>query len=321
MRTTSTEQDLTLRVRQIRWESDGVVSLELTRLDHGELPEWAPGSHLDLALPGAITRQYSLCGSPADRDAWRIAVLREPHSRGGSVAVHERLRPGDHIDVVGPRNNFVLEPAANYLFVAGGIGITPILPMIESADRAGSRWSLLYGGRTRSTMAFLDELTRHGSLVDVQAQDEVGLPDLDGYLGSPRPDTLIYCCGPEGLLRAVEARCAHWPAGALHVERFAAKPRPDSDPGTERDFEVELAKSGRTIVCPAGKTILDALESEGVDPPNSCREGICGTCETVVLDGVPDHRDSLLSDEERSANKTMMICVGRALSRRIVLDM
>lgn len=315
------EQQLRLRIWQMRWETHGVLSLELQRPDGAELPAWEPGAHLDLRLPGVITRQYSLCGSPADRGSWRIAVLREPNSKGGSAAVHERVRPGDLVEVVGPRNNFRLADAAAYLFIAGGIGITPLLPMIETVSAAGANWSLLYGGRRRDSMAFVDELAGYGGRVQLRPQDECGLLDLDGLLAASRPGTLVYCCGPEPLLAAVESRCAAWPKGSLHVERFAAKPQAPADPGGAQDFELVLARTGRTICVRAGKSILEALEAEGIEPPNSCREGICGTCETAVLDGVPEHRDSLLSEDERAANDTMMICVGRALSEMLTLDL
>ncbi|TAM84896.1 MAG: oxidoreductase, partial [Jatrophihabitans sp.] len=220
-----------------------------------------------------------------------------------------------------PRNNFPLAAAAGYMFIAGGIGITPLLPMITTVAASGAEWSLSYGGRHRAGMAFLDELAVHGPRVRPWPQDEHGLLDLDGPLATPRPGVLVYCCGPEPLLAAVEQRCATWPTGSLRVERFAAKPQQPVDPTTERDFDAVLARSGRTICVRAGKSVLDALEAEGLAPRNSCREGICGTCETGVLEGVPDHRDSLLSDDERAANDTMMICVGRALSDRLVLDL
>ena len=315
------EQALRLRVHQLTWESDGVVSVHLRAPDGRDLPVWQPGGHLDLRLPGVVTRQYSLSGSPADRSTWRISVLREPVSKGGSQAVHETLRPGDLVDVVGPRNNFALVTAEEYLFIAGGIGITPLLPMIESVAAAGARWNLLYGGRSRGSMAFLRELARHGDAVRIQPQEECGLLDLGSELGTPRPGVAVYCCGPEPLLTAVEERCAAWPAGTLHLERFKPKERGPADPGAERAFEVVLEQTGVTVTVPPGRSVLEALEDNGVEPLNSCREGICGTCETKVLAGLPDHRDSLLSDEERAANDTMMICVGRALCDRLVLDL
>jgi ferredoxin-NADP reductase len=320
MSITHNEQDLTLRVKAMTWESEGVLSVHLQQLDGSPLPDWDPGSHLDLKLPGVITRQYSLNSSPTDTTTWRISVLRELVSKGGSQAVHERLRTGDVVDVRGPRNNFPLIESPNYLFIAGGIGITPILPMIEAATASGANWRMVYGGRTRESMAFLTELERYGDAVDVHPQDEMGLLDLPGLLDTPREETLVYCCGPERLLESVEERCTQWPPGALHVERFAAKVREPVDPIDESAFEVFCARSETRVTVPAGKAILECLESAGLSPEYSCREGICGTCETRVLEGVPDHRDSILSDEEKSANDMMMICVGRALSPRLVLD-
>lgn len=318
---THEEQELRLRVRQLSWEADGVVSVTLERPDGGDLPPWRPGAHVDLRLSGGITRQYSLCGRLADTKTWRIAVLREPNGRGGSAAVHEKLRPGDVVEVLGPRNNFQLVDSPQYLFIAGGIGITPLLPMIEAAEAAGAQWQLTYGGRSRVSMAFRDVLTSFGDRVQMRPQDEHGRLDLTTLLGTPRPGTQVYCCGPESLLTAVEQACAGWPKGSLNVERFAPKPQPLSPAGDELGFDVVLERSHRTVHVPPGMAILEALEADGIEPPNSCREGICGTCETKVIQGIPDHRDSLLSDDERAANSTMMICVGRAHCDRLVLDL
>lgn len=314
------EQRLTLRVTALTWEAEGVLSVYLRHPDGTDLPTWAPGAHLDLHLPGGHVRQYSLNGSPADRSTWRVSVLREPASRGGSRAVHDTLRPGDILDVTGPRNRFPLVASPRYLFVAGGIGITPILTMITNAEAAGADWSLLYGGRTRSGMAFLPDLASHGDRVLIRPQDEYGLLDLDAFVGAPRERTLVYACGPEALLGALEHRCADWPPGTLHLERFTAKPPPPTA-DDDQPFELVLRRTGRSITVPTGSTILQALEEHGISALNSCREGICGTCETKVVEGIPDHRDSLLSPQERAANDTMMICVGRARCPRLVLDL
>ncbi|MEU3349579.1 PDR/VanB family oxidoreductase [Streptomyces sp. NPDC006700] len=318
---TDGEQRLRLRVSALVWEAEGVVSVRLRRSDGGELPPWEPGAHVDLHLPGDLTRQYSLNGSPEDRSLWQVSVLREPASRGGSLAVHETLRPGQEVEVTGPRNRFRLVDAPEYLFVAGGIGITPLLPMLDRATAAGARWTLLYGGRTRAGMAFLPRLASYGERVLVRPQDEYGLLDLEPFLGTPGEGTAIYCCGPEPLLTAVERLCAPLPPGTLHTERFAAAPREAAATDADGEFEVVLQRTGRSVTVPAGTTILQALEEQGIDAANSCREGICGTCETKVVEGVPDHRDSLLSPEERAANDTMMICVGRARCPRLVLDL
>jgi ferredoxin-NADP reductase len=301
--------------------AEDVVALTMAPVDGEPLPAWEPGAHVDLLLGNGMERQFSLCGDPDDASAWRIAVLREQAGRGGSAYVHDALAPGTRVRVRGPRNHFALEPAPSYLFVAGGIGITPILPMLAAADRAGAAWRLLYGGRRRATMAFLDRLAAYGDRVDVSPQDETGLLDLDAALGAPAPGTLVYCCGPEPLLRAVEERCAAWPEGALHTERFAPAVAPgDAAASPGEAFEVELA-DGRTLGVAPGTSILETLEAAGVGVLSSCREGTCGTCETGVLQGEPDHRDAVLTPAERAENDVMMICVSRSHSPKLVLDL
>jgi ferredoxin-NADP reductase len=216
--------------------------------------------------------------------------------------------------VAGPRNNFPLAAADGYLFIAGGIGITPILPMLAAAR---APWRLVYGGRTRDSMTFLDELARYGDRVTVWPQDQHGLLDLDTLLGAARPGTAVYCCGPEPLLRAVEERC---PPETLHVERFC--PSTPATPPGDAAFQVELTSSGEVIDVPAGVSVLAAVRAAGIDVLSSCAEGTCGTCETGVLDGVPDHRDSILTPAEReSTTDFMMICVSRARTPRLVLDL
>lgn len=299
--------------------ADGVVALTLRDAAGAPLPGWGPGAHVDLLLPVG-PRQFSLCGDPADDGSWRIGVLREPAGRGGSAYVHHALFAGTEVDVHGPRNHFALEPASRYRFIVGGIGITPILPMIRAAQEAGADWTLLYGGRRRESMAFLDDLAAHGDAVRPWPQDEHGLLDLDAELGTPDPETLVYCCGPEPLLEAVEERCAAWPADHLRVERFFARPI-DADAAEDVAFEVVLERSGLALSIEPGTSILDACEDAGVDVRCSCEEGICGTCETDVLEGTPDHRDSVLTEAEREAGEVMMICVSRARTPRLVLDL
>ncbi|WP_229052431.1 PDR/VanB family oxidoreductase [Aeromicrobium sp. Leaf350] len=299
-----------------------VVKLTLARRDGGPLPTWEPGAHLDLHLGDdlAVVRQYSLCSQPADRTCYEVAVLREPEGRGGSAYVVDRLNVGDTVPVSLPRNHFALEPSPRYVFVAGGIGITPMLPMIEAAEAGGAEWTLLYGGRTRSSMAFADDLVaRWGTKVTVQPADEHGLLDLAALLDAPSPGTVVYCCGPEPLLHAIEAACWSWPAGSLHIERFA--PAPTSDSGVEdTEFEVEFAQSGVTLTVPADRSIMAVADEADIPIVYSCEEGTCGSCEVAVLLGEPDHRDSVLSAQEREASATMMICVSRARSARLVLD-
>jgi ferredoxin-NADP reductase len=322
---THDEVDLRLRVDRRTTGAEGVAVLELRDPTGAELPAWSPGAHVDLKLPGGMVRQYSLCGDPHDRTVWQIGVLREPDGRGGSAYVYDEVAEGQDIDVRGPRNNFELVPAPRYVFIAGGIGITPILPMAAAADEAGATWEFHYGGRTRTSMAFLDALevleskTGHGLRVTLHPQDEVGLIDLARILGTPQPDTLVYCCGPEPLLKAVESVCAEWPAGALHLERFA--PKEQGERVLSGSFEVELALSGQTLTVPPDKSILEVVEEAGVPVLSSCQEGTCGTCETPVLEGEVDHRDSLLTPEEQAANDTMFICVSRAACPKLVLEL
>jgi ferredoxin-NADP reductase len=307
------EAELVVEGRE--FAADGVLALTLRHPLGEELPAWEPGAHVDVVLGPDLERQYSLCGDPADRTVWRIAVLREPAGRGGSAHVHERMRQGDKVRVRGPRNHFALRPAPRYRFVAGGIGITPVLPMLAAAEAAGAEWTLLYGGRTRRSMAFTEELDRYGDRVTIAPQDETGLLDLASVLDDLPEGTLVYCCGPGPLLDAVEARC---PAGVLHVERFEAKVQ---ETGQNTEFEVELARSGRTLTVPADVSVLDVVRDAGVEVLFSCTEGTCGTCETDVLEGDPDHRDSVLTDEEREAGETMLICVSRCRGKRLVLDL
>ena len=311
------ETDVRVEGKQI--VADGVVALTLRDVDGDPLPKWEPGAHVDLVIPGVHTRQYSLCGDPEDRHTWRLGILRDPNGSGASLHVHDRLEAGDVVRVRGPRNNFPLVGSRRYLFIAGGIGITPILPMIAAAEAAGAEWELVYGGRRRASMAFLDELAGYGDRVSVRPQDETGLLDLDGLLGAPRPDTGVYCCGPEPLLAAVEQRCTGWPRGSLHVERFAAKPL--TEPVLSSAFEVHLARSDLTVTVPPDRSVLSVVEDAGVGVLSSCAEGTCGTCETPVLEGVPDHRDSVLDEDAREANDCMMICVSRACTPRLVLDL
>lgn len=315
------EFELDLVVAAKETVADGVVVLTLEHPSSAELPGWEPGAHIDLDLGPDLVRQYSMCGDPADRHRWQVGVLLEPDSRGGSRFLHEKLAVGQTVHVRGPRNHFALEPAKAYIFVAGGIGITPIVPMVAAAEAAGAQWRLVYGGRTRASMAFVAELVhRYGDKVEIRPQDETGLLPLGDILGAPDVDTLIYCCGPEALLNAVEDRSrGRWHPGTLHVERFA--PKEIGEPVLHEAFEVELAVSGLVLMVPPEKSILQVVEEAGVHVLSSCTEGTCGTCETAVLEGVPDHRDSLLTDEERAANDTMMICVSRSCTPRLVVEL
>lgn len=316
---TGTPHVVTLQVQAKTAEADDVVTLTLADPAGRRLPDWAPGAHVDLVLPNGLTRQYSLCGDRWDAYRYRVGVLREPVGRGGSAFVHDELQTDQPVGVGGPRNNFPLVPSQRYLFVAGGIGITPILPMLHQADLVGAEWELLYGGRSRASMAFLDELAAYGDRVRIVPQDECGLLPLAAFLGEPRQDTRVYCCGPAPLLAAIEAACVPWPAHTLRTERFVA--REQAAPVRDGAFTVELARSARTVTVTPERTVLDAVHAAGVDVLSSCRQGTCGTCETTVLDGIPDHRDSLLDDDDRAAGDCMYICVSRSCTDRLVLDL
>lgn len=312
-----------LVVRRRHAAADGVVALDLVDPQGGELPAWEPGAHIDLLLGNGLVRQYSLCGDPRDAKTWRVGVLLDPQSRGGSRHVHDNLVEGASVRVRGPRNHFALVDAPRYLFIAGGIGITPIIAMIESVQLTGSDWSLLYLGRSRTTMAFAETLTdTYGDRVTLWPDDENGRFDLKAALSEPADQTLVYCCGPEPLLSAVEAECSPWPEGSLHIERFAAKAQV-AEPRVEalEVFQVVCQRSGVTVEVPEDTSILEALEDADVPILSSCLEGICGTCEATVLEGTPDHRDSMLTEAERACGNKILTCVSRSCSEKLVLDL
>lgn len=312
-----------LMVKAICRAASRVIELELVDPQGEPLPEWQPGAHLDLVLGNGLVRQYSLCSDPADRHRYQVAVLQQDASRGGSEWLHSELREGGLLEIRGPKNHFALEDGPRYLFVAGGIGITPLLPMVAAVAAFGKPFKVLYGGRSLPAMAYLDRLRVYGDAVAVVPEDENGRLDLDSFLGQPEQGTLVYCCGPEPLLQAVEDRCAARPELILHFERFAVAP--DATPVTPREgdqpFEVHLEQSEKTLHVGPRETLLDVLESAGADIYSDCQEGICGTCEVQVVEGVIDHRDSVLSAGEKASGKVMMACVSRAACPRLVLDL
>jgi ferredoxin-NADP reductase len=298
--------------------ADGVVMLTL-EVPGRTVPLWEPGAHIDLELRSGLVRQYSLCGDPEDRTRLQVAVLREPASRGGSRMIHQDLGPGDTVGVRGPRNHFQLVGAQGYAFIAGGIGITPILAMIRSVEQSAMPWQLLYGGRQRSSMAFTADLQALGrERILLCPEDETGLLDLASFLENQPPGTAVYCCGPEPLLTAVEMACIRLGL-TLHLERFG--PALPIEHAGDSSFEVELRRSSRLLHVREGTSLLDALLADGVDIEFSCSEGTCGTCETQVLGGVPDHYDSLLTEEERAAGDVIFPCVSRCKSGPLGLDL
>jgi ferredoxin-NADP reductase len=314
----TSDTEFILEVTAVVSVATDVRLLRLQRGDRMPLHPWSPGAHIDVLLPNGLIRQYSLCGDPKDVAAYEIAVLRAPQGRGGSDYVHASVQIGDSIPVRGPRNNFAFAPRRRALFIAGGIGITPIYAMVREADRSGIDWTLVYGGRTRSSMAFFKQLQRYGGKVQLVPEDERGLLDLPALLEAPQPGTEIYCCGPGGLLDAVQRLCTSWPTGSLHLERFSSAP---ATHGPAEQFLVVAERSGVECSVKPGQSIVDALATVGIIVPTSCGEGLCGTCETKVLDGVPDHRDSLLGESEREAGASMLICVSRSSGPRLVLDL
>ncbi|WP_239394692.1 PDR/VanB family oxidoreductase [Frankia sp. CiP3] len=309
-----------LRVVEATAQSTDVMSFILADPTGADLPPWTPGAHVDLFVAPGMVRQYSLCGDPADRARWRIAVLRAEPGRGGSRHLHEQVRAGSLVAVGEPRNNFPLAGAHRYLFIAGGIGITPLLPMIRTVAAQGADWTLWYGGRRRERMAFLDELAPYGGRVDVWPEDERGPLPLAEILQRLGSDALLYCCGPEALLTAVEREWGDRPPGRLHMERFQPRPVVGA-PTHDQEFDVFLERSGRAVRVRAHESLLDVLSAAGVEVPWSCGEGTCGSCETGVLAGDVDHRDSVLSRGERMAGRTMMVCVSRARSPWLTLDL
>lgn len=301
---------LRLRIAAREPVAEGVVQLRLTQLrpDSRELPEWEPGAHIDLVLSSGLVRQYSLCGDPGDRSAYTVAVRLVEGGRGGSREVHEELTEGTEVEARGPRNRFPLTAgASSYVFVAGGIGITPILPMLRALPE-GTKWRLVYGGRSRASMPFLKELEELGELGAGRVILAEGRDELAASIGELEEDDVVYCCGPEELMAAVEERVP-----SVRLERFAAR----SSEGAA--FEVELRRSERVLKVAADSSVLAAVRAELPDTLYSCEQGFCGTCQQRVLEGEVEHRDELLTDAER--RDSMLICVSRARGGRIVLDM
>lgn len=319
------EQDRTqeLRVvdRTVVAHDQNVVAMTLAAVDGEPLPLWYPGAHLDLYLPSGRLRQYSLCGDPADRSSYRIAVRRIPSGGGGSVEVHDGLAVGSTVRTSGPRNAFPLavpgygSPTQRVRFIAGGIGITPILPMLGLAERLGIDWSMVYAGRSRDSIPFLDEVTRFGDRIEIRTDDLHGIPTADDLLGECLDGTTVYACGPAPMLTLIRERLLGRDRVELHFERFAAAPVLDGVP-----FTVTIASTGQTVQVGSDETLLSALQDNDIGARYSCQQGFCGTCRTRVLDGAVDHRDALLTDSERAAGM-MLVCISRAEGDGLVLDL
>ena len=315
---------LALEVSDVRAEALDVLLVELRRAGGSALEPFTPGAHLEIELPNGLIRHYSLTNDWRERDRYVVGVGRAANGRGGSDFIHQSLRRGGKLVASAPRNNFALDPGAvSYLFVAGGIGITPIMSMIRWCEAEARPWRLIYAARNAQRAAFYETLRLLGPKVHFHFDDQAGaVLDARHWL-SERPDGQhVYCCGPQPLMQAVKEGAAHHPIDAVHFEYFVAplaEPLADgaAAPGA---FRVELRQSKLSLVVPADRSILEVLEANGVQVPFSCREGLCRTCETTVCEGEAEHRDYVLSAEERLESKTMMVCVSRAKSPVLVLD-
>lgn len=313
-----------VRLKRISYEAEGINSYELVAPTGDDLAAFTAGSHVDLHLSNGMIRSYSLTNDQSERSRYVIAVNKDADSRGGSSHIHETLRAGDLITISHPKNNFGLrESAGHSVLIAGGIGITPLLSMVRRLGALNSSWELHYAARARSAAAFLDELSnlRFDAAMALHLhfdQEHSGRTlDLSAIVERAPADAHLYCCGPVPMLEAFEMATAARAAECVHVEYFKAKEQPASIGG----FEVKLARSNRTIMVEPGKTILNALLDAGITVNYSCSEGVCGTCETRVIEGIPDHRDLFLSKGEQAANDTMMICCSGAKSSTLVLDL
>ena len=314
-------QPMKLRVTALGAEALDVMRVELAAADGADLPHFEPGAHLTLHLPGGLQRQYSLVNDWRERHRYVLGVGLAAESRGGSRFVHTSLRVGDEVDVSGPVNNFRLLPnAPHYLFIAGGIGITPLLAMIRRCNAQGQVWRLVHAARSRVRLAFYEDLRALGGSVRWHCDDEQGQPiDVAALMAEVEPDTQVYCCGPGPLMAAVQQHGAHLPPDNLHFEWFNA-PAGEAPADAPEGFWIDLMRSGASLHVPPHQSILEVLEQHGYEVPFSCREGLCGTCETVVCEGEPEHLDYVYPPAQRPQLRTMLVCVSRARSPRLVLD-
>jgi ferredoxin-NADP reductase len=315
-----------LVVKSVVTEAQGISSWELVKPDGTLLPQFSAGAHIDLQLSSGIIRSYSLCNAQEECDRYVVAINKDPDSRGGSKFIHETLKVGDEIKISYPSNNFPLvEYAKHVAFIAGGIGITPLWCMIQRLEKIGRSWEVHYSARNRQTCAFKAQLEaleqQKPGRVSFNFDQEPGgkITDLKALIQGFPADTELYCCGPAAMLRAFESAAKEngRPAEQVHVEYFTAKEAPAIDGG----FTLVLARSGKTFAVPSGKTILNTLLDNNIDVPFACTEGACGTCEIKVLEGIPDHKDSVLTDVERASNQTMMICCSGSKSKTLILDL
>jgi tetrachlorobenzoquinone reductase len=317
-----TERLIDLRLRQVRLEADDICSYEFVAAQGGTLPEFTAGAHIDLHLPPNHVRSYSLANAPHERGRYLVAVQRELAGRGGSAWMHDSLRVGQVLKAGTPTNDFVLHEAAEAsVFIVGGIGITPILAMIARLEALGRSWRLHYASRSPQTTAFIDalaELDRGRDRVSYCfGSDRAERLDIGAIVARASPETHLYCCGPARMIDAFVAAGAKRRAANLHFERFAAA----DAPAVEGGYEIVLNRSGRRLAVEPGKTLLDTLLDHDVPVPYACSNGICGTCLTGVVSGVPDHRDEFLSPDEKELGRSMMVCCSGSKSAVLVLDL
>jgi tetrachlorobenzoquinone reductase len=318
----ATQRTMSLRLDRVERAADNILFLTLVDPAGAELPAWEAGAHLELHLPSSLVRQYSLCGDVRDRHSYTIAVLRVGDGRGGSMEIHDTPLEGRTLTVRGPINRFGLVDASSYLLLAGGIGVTPIVAMARELQARGAAWSMIYAARSAAARVFTEELSAQPQIVTLTTDDVEGIPDFASSIASQPEGTAVYCCGPEAMIRKVEELCAANQSVTLHTERFSASANTAVAPaGGEAPFEIELRRRGVVLTVGPNDTALDIVRQVVRNHPYSCTEGVCGSCEVTVLGGKIDHRDDVLSDEERQANDVMMLCVSRAHSERLVIDL
>lgn len=320
-------EKLHVRVAQVWLQPGGIKGFELVSPSGGALPGFSAGAHVVIHLPNGLTRQYSMCNDPADTHRYELGVLQAGNGRGGSAFMHTGVKAGDLLTIDAPRNNFELrQDAENYILIAGGIGITPLLAMARQLNRLGRSYRLFYCTRSAETTAYRELLATPDFAGKVTFVHDGGDPknglDVVSVLRDVSPKARIYCCGPSGLMAAVKAAASHWPTDRVHFEAFSADPsaKPVAS-GDDQDFEIELASSGKVLTVAADTSILEVLRDVGIAIPSACEEGICGTCIVTVLAGEPDHRDQILTDEEKAAGNCITVCCSRSLSPRLKLDL
>jgi vanillate O-demethylase ferredoxin subunit len=314
-----------VRVAAKTAECEGIFGFELVSLNGAPLPGFSAGSHIDVQIPGGLTRQYSLCGDPTETHRYQIAVLRDPKTRGGSAAMHDEVQPGDVVRISAPKNHFALAHGARHnLLLAGGIGVTPILCMAERLATTGGSFEMHYCTRSRDRTAFLGRIegSPYSDRVHFHFDDGAVEQRLDmaACLATPAVGVHLYVCGPKGFMDAVlaTARANGWPESQLHYEFFAGEVLGSA---SDAGFEVQIASSGRVVAVSREQTVIQALAAAGIEIPFACEQGVCGTCLTRVLEGVPDHKDMYLSPDEQLANDQFLPCCSRAKSSRLVLDL